>query len=782
MKILAIDDSVSNLEGLKELILNLYPKAAVITAHDAEKAIYIAIKEDPDVILLDLHFPDSDGFQICSKIKSHKELKEIPIVLYSGHEDLNASRLMKMDNCIEAFLTKPFNKVELATMLRTMLEIKAVRIKLKNENQNLKKLVERRTKELESELKKHRKTIRELRLSREKFKNVFEFSFEGKSITSVDGELDLNNAFAKMLGYSVKELKGLNWKDITHPDDVEKNDRILKSILKGDKEKDWWEKRYIHKNGNIVWTEIGTYLIRDENGNPSFFITSVNEITERKKTEAELKQSEEKFRKAFYTSPDSININRMDGTYISINKGFTDIMGYTDDEIIGKTSIKLNIWKRREDREFLVKSLQNFGSVENLEAEFISKSGDIKNGLMSAALIELDGKPHILSITRDITEKKLISEKLYEEQLLFKTLIDNMPGIFYVYSYPELRLVNYNRNHEVLLGYDEDELKNRLLTDIFRKERKEEVLGLMNEIISKGYIETELSLLSKSGKPFPFLLRGTRMEYKDQLFIMGVGIDITDRKLAEKQIKELNENLERRVTERTIQLEATNQELEAFSYSVSHDLRAPLRHISGFIELFLENKAVILNEEEKGYLDIVVNSTREMGELIDALLSFSRLHRTDIRKQEIDTENLVKRSLKVFDDQIKKRKVYIQISELQKTYGDVELVRQVWINLISNAIKYTGKKAEAIIEIGSEKREEDTVFFVKDNGAGFDMKYAGKLFGVFQRLHKNKDFEGVGIGLANVNRIVLRHGGKCWAEGELDKGACFYFSLPDNRD
>ena len=237
-------------------------------------------------------------------------------------------------------------------------------------------------------------------------------------------------------------------------------------------------------------------------------------------------------------------------------------------------------------------------------------------------------------------------------------------------------------------------------------------------------------------------------------------------------------DLEKRVSERTAQLEASNKEMETFSYSISHDLRAPLRHISGFISLFLENKSSQLDDKDLGYLSVASKSAEDMGLLIDGLLSFSRLNRGELNKTHVETLELINQGFKLFDEEIQARSVEIKIGPLAETYGDIQLMGQVWINLISNAVKYTGKKDKATIEIGSYSENNETIFFIKDNGAGFNMEYADKLFNVFHRLHQASDFEGIGIGLANIHRIITRHGGRCWAEGETDQGATFYFSLP----
>ena len=265
--------------------------------------------------------------------------------------------------------------------------------------------------------------------------------------------------------------------------------------------------------------------------------------------------------------------------------------------------------------------------------------------------------------------------------------------------------------------------------------------------------------------------------------IIGGAIDRANakRKAAEEEVRALNLDLERRVEERTGQLEAANRELEAFSYTVSHDLRAPLRHINGFVEILKEHQGTKLDEKGRRYMDTILKSAKKMESLIDDLLHFSRAAKTEMRIGRVKLDPLVAEAIRELQPDLAGREIAWTIAPLPEVEGDASLLKQVWINLIANAVKYTRNRPQARIEIGMTEEGEERRFFVRDNGAGFDPKYAGKLFGVFQRLHRAEEFEGTGIGLANVRRIVHRHGGRTWAEGEVDRGAVFYFSLPKER-
>jgi signal transduction histidine kinase len=315
--------------------------------------------------------------------------------------------------------------------------------------------------------------------------------------------------------------------------------------------------------------------------------------------------------------------------------------------------------------------------------------------------------------------------------------------------------------------------------------------GLATIIILTGLNDTEIGLKAVNSGAQDYIIKGQvdsekllkSIIYSFERSRLNIELkeQIEARKLAEKEILKLNSELEDRIHSRTAQLEIVNTELEAFSHSVSHDLRAPLRHINGFAEILKEEFSDQLPEKARSYLNTIEDAAKKMNRLIDDLLNLSRTNRTELKKSTIKMKQVLDDALSEVKPLLANRTVDFKISELPEVTGDYSLLRMVWINLLDNAIKYSRPRKKAVIQIDCNKEKKEYIFCIRDNGVGFDMQYSDKLFGVFQRLHSEDEFEGNGIGLSNVRRIISRHYGRTWAEAEIDKGAAFYFSLPEDQ-
>jgi PAS domain S-box-containing protein len=327
-----------------------------------------------------------------------------------------------------------------------------------------------------------------------------------------------------------------------------------------------------------------------------------------------------------------------------------------------------------------------------------------------------------------------------------------------------------------MLGYTVEEMLGRPLTDFMDQEGY--ALFLNRE--SHQAVQEDFQLLCKDGTCLWGNISSSMVRDSDGVYlgILAMVTDITERKQVEERTRQWNATLEKRVKERTAELEAAYKELEAFSYSVSHDLRAPLRAIDGFSRIVQEDFGKDIPPQAQEYLNDVRDNVKKMGCLVSDLLAFSRLGRQSIRKQQIDTKTLVMQCIQDLQTTYEGRTVHFQVATLPPCLADLGLLRQVWLNLLENALKYSRTREKAVIEIGYQTGNQDITYYIRDNGVGFDMRYADKLFGVFQRLHRAEDYEGTGVGLAIVQRIVHRHQGWIWAEAEPDKGATFFFLLP----
>ncbi|MGA2748540.1 MAG: PAS domain S-box protein [Verrucomicrobiota bacterium] len=501
-------------------------------------------------------------------------------------------------------------------------------------------------------------------------------------------------------------------------------------------------------------------------------------------SEQAIRASEVSYQRLFEAAKDGILILDADtGRINDVNPFLIELLGFSHSEMIGKTVGELSPFKDIESNKLMLERLQKDGYVRYENLPLKTRDGR-KIAVEFVSNVYQAGEKRVIQCNvRDITERKRTEDELkasFKEIGDLKSALDEHAIV--AVTDPQGKITYVNDKFCAISKYSREELlgqDHRILNSGYHS--KEFMRDLWTTIIQGRVWHGEIKNKAKDGSFYwvdativPFLNdQGKPRQY------VAIRTDITERKAAEEKISRLNTELEQRVVERTAQLQTVNNELEAFSYSVSHDLRAPLRHVLGFAELLQKDAGPSLSGKSLCHLTTISQAAKRMGSLIDDLLALSHVGRAELHKAQVNLDELVLETLGDFQVDSKERNIVWEIHPLPAVYADRALLRLVLVNLISNAVKFTGTRAEAKIEIGcAPEGDGETVIFIRDNGAGFDPQYAGKLFGAFQRLHTQQQFEGTGIGLANVQRIIHRHGGRAWAEGVVDRGATFYFSIP----
>ena len=618
----------------------------------------------------------------------------------------------------------------------------------------------------------------ELEQSEKKYRHLFQnnplpmWVFETTTLRF----LDVNEMAVRKYGYSRDEFLNMTITQIRPDTDIK---LFLQTNLTHDKNmsdnREVWN--HLKKNGEIIQVEISAHQINYAGQQGRLILA--NDVTERIKAEQTLVSSEKRFRTLIENSEDIISL--MDASFKIIYRSPSThrITGWTNKEMLDVPGAK-NV--HPEDIATFLASIEQvmLHPERPLEIFFRSMHKAGHYIWLEGTIVNLLKQEHVRAIVfnaRDVSERKRSEEQLKASEEQFRDSLDNMLegvqiiGFDWRYKYVNESMAKHAKySKEALLGSTVMEkypgIEQTSIFKIYERCFTERLpIHLESDFIypDKSIAWFELSIL-----PVP-----------EGIFILS--IDITERKRVEAEIQKINIGLEERVAKRTEQLRKANEELEAFSYSVSHDLRAPLRAIIGFSAILEEDYAEPLGAEGRRITSVIKSNTLKMGNLIDDLLTFSRMGRNDIIKGNVDNDGLVSEVIHSLD--IKKYPgINWKILPLPVACGETNMIRQVWVNIILNAAKYSAHSKPPAIHIGSYNSSGEIIFFVKDNGVGFDERYKNKLFKVFQRLHSGEEFEGTGIGLAIVEKIITKHGGRVWAEGTVDKGAAFYFSLPQKEN
>ncbi len=559
-----------------------------------------------------------------------------------------------------------------------------------------------------------------------------------------------------------------------HPADAASARDTFVDCLKGRRPQTRSEERVILPDGTVRWLETHCRGAYGHAGRAVRMTGVLSNISYRKAQEEALAISEERFFKAYHATPDGISLSRLaDGMVIEVNAAFSRITGYSAGEVLGKTAVSLGLWTDAGQRSESLRVLAETGRIRDLVGKIATRSGEQRIVVLNAERIMVGDEPYLMSVTRDITEQHRAEKALEKRERLYRSLFDAALDSIAILS-PKGVILDANTAACRASGFDRDELVGRSIFSVMDPQDPSTYSIALGKLFERGSVLAERKLVRKDGTVVP--VEGHAWPLPDGTIQLIVR-DLTETRRSAALVKELNVTLEKRVAERTLELEAANRELESFTQTISHDLRTPIEAIAGFADALRCSNAGNLDDKGLRYLELVEKGAGRMDVMLIDLLKFARAGRATVSKVPVDMRALV---AAVTDElaTASPAQATVIVDALPVVSGDTSLLRQVWVNLISNALKFSAKVAQPRIEIGAARVEGGTEFTVRDNGCGFEPEYAGRLFGVFQRLHSDDEYEGNGVGLAIAQRIVERHGGRVWAESVPGAGATFHFTLP----
>jgi PAS domain S-box-containing protein len=507
---------------------------------------------------------------------------------------------------------------------------------------------------------------------------------------------------------------------------------------------------------------------------PRIILLAIEDITERKQVEA-LRASEVRYRLLFESAKDGIMIlDSETGIIVDTNPFLAEMLGYSKEQLLGKTIWEIGMTKDIASNKDKFMELQKQECIRYEDLPLKTAGGQRIDVEFVSNVFVVDHQKVVRCHIRDITARKILEAKLRAVSHYTRSLIETSLDSLVTIS-PNGIITDLNAATEQVTGVSREKLIGNDFSDYFTEPDK--AREGYKQVFSKGAVrDYPLTIRHSSGRVTDVLYNAAlyKNEAGEIQGVFAAARDVTERKQAEHKLNEAYQ----KIKTHTQELEMINENLDSFAYSVSHDLRAPLRAISGFSQVLIDTQGDKVNEEMRHYLYRINEGAQKMGQLIDDLLSFSRATRSEIKYEKINVQNIVNDLVKAYRDVEPDRDIEFIVNPLGEVKADKEMLKIVFSNLLQNAIKFTIDRETARIEIGSEQKEDFIQFYVKDNGIGFDMKYKDKLFKTFQRLQTDERFKGTGIGLTTVKRIVTKHGGNIWAKGEVDKGAEFFFTLP----
>ncbi|MBX3119838.1 MAG: PAS domain S-box protein [Fimbriimonadaceae bacterium] len=580
----------------------------------------------------------------------------------------------------------------------------------------------------------------------------------------------------QITGYELEEIVGQSAYDFMHPDDIEMVSRDIHPRLRnGESVRYQWRAKI--KGGGYRWMESSTQVLFDEKQNPLQIHCTSIDIHRQKEVELSLQQSEARWRAMVEGSPDYVRVVDKNLRLIYANRVMPG-QSWTPDQYVDYRD-----WVPKESRELVANAVADaIATQSTIVLDDLNYGTSVEEYWLRIRFSPIlrDGESHVLIIVTDITALKQGQAAVRESEEKYRLLFERGPEPAWVIEQDSWAFLAVNPASVKHYGYSEQEFLSMTALDVRCPEDIEGFVSRMKRY--RGRKEGRNRFIrhrKKDGSVIFVDALWHEIEFQGRRAYLVLCRDMTDEKEAEERIQATNLELDRRVSERTAQLEATNQELESFTYSVSHDLRSPLRSIDGYSTMLLTDHGYLLNDEAKDYLERIRVAGRRMSDLINNLLGLSRLTRTPLKPEKLSLTYLAQ---SILDDLRSRNPDFtgdVYVHPEMWVVADPQLVQIAMTNLIENAVKFSSKRSNSMIEVGVVDEHGDRKFYVKDNGAGFDMAYSDKLFGAFQRLHSDREFEGTGIGLATVQRIIQRHGGRIWAEAAVDKGATFWFSLPD---